>query len=53
MFKIKKCNRNILIKLNEIDIINSAVRKSFFLNIGLGRLRSTQIILWSETQVSI
>ena len=53
MFKIRKCNRNILIKISEIDIINSVVRKSCFLICGLGRLRSTQIVLWSEIQVSI
>ena len=50
----KKCNRNNLIKLREIDIINSTVRKSFFLNMRLRKVKiNTDCFVVKDTSINI
>ena len=54
MFKIRKCNRNVSIKLSEVDIINSAVRKSYFLNMRLRKVKvNTDCFVVRNTSIKI
>ena len=54
MFKIGKSNRSILIKVSEINILDATIRKSFFLNVWLIKVKiNTNCFVFRDTSINI